>query len=547
MKQGGVLSVKQFAFSVGLLIVALRFITLGIPGLIEPSDARYAQIAATMIETNDWVMPRIQTDANELMPYWSKPPLAFWLMAGSLETFGHSVWAARLPSALGWLLTAVLLYGFGKRHFDESTGTLGPLFFMSTFSVFAISGTSLIDPLLTLLTTASMVAFAEVVWGAQSRKYFLVTCTLLGLGVLIKGPVALVFPVISCLTFLAWGRRLSILRKLPWTSGIALFTFVTAPWFVLAELRTPGYLSYFLVEENFRRFFSSSVRLTSGSGHKTPYGFILLLLPLMLLPWVVFIPQFFRKLSFDHSKAEVLKFVAAWFLAPVVCLMFGRHVLASYLLPVVPPFALLAAWRLSRQNESFVSKQFFAFDILCFILLICFLCYLAVGQQLWFGVSSTHFTLSALGVLAAISLTTIMFRPKRSGGGVYCSTLSASLLLAGATLSSAMPLDMFKSTSFLIEHLERQHHPSDKKVVFLDRVPLSAFFLRKLKQESHLTPMAVSEAALKEIDCGVVVIRDKDVSTLSEAEKSRPWEKVGRWRVLDLGDPHEEHLLQHAT
>lgn len=546
MKDASVLSLGKMACCAGLIVVALRFLTLGIPALVEPSDARYAQIAANMIEMGDWIMPRIQESGNEVIPYWSKPPLAFWLMAGSLNIFGHSVWAVRLPSALAWLLTGVLILLFGNRHLEKKVGAVGALCYMTTFSVFVLSGTSLIDPLLTLLTAASMICFAEVLWGQSRRGYFLAGSSVLGLGVLTKGPIALAFPLISITAFLIWSRKFSALRQLPWISAVVIFAMVTVPWFFVAEFRTPGFLSYFLLEENLKRFFSSNISLTSGSGHRSPYGIVILLLPLMLLPWVLLVFPCIRAISAECRKADAMKFLVCWFLMPVVCLMFGRHVLATYLMPVIPPFALLLSCGLTTSGMFSNLRSILLFNYLCFGLLVALLLLITFGYPTWLGASPSYWSIALVTMLSLAALGIAVFWRKTAYTTHFISFISASLLLCGTIVSSYVPLGMLKSTSFLIQHLELQHHPSDTKITFLNRVPMSALFYRKLLEVSHLAPIVVSEGDLNGVDCGIVVVRDKDVFSLPAEIRYRRWESVGRWRILDLGRPHDEHLARDA-
>ena len=105
---------------VTLLGLGLFFPGLGVPGLMDPDEGRYAEIAREMLLLRDWLIPHLN-----LVPYLEKPPLVYWLTSMSLGAFGLAEWAARLPSALAALAGLYLAFLAGAGPVGGAPGALG--------------------------------------------------------------------------------------------------------------------------------------------------------------------------------------------------------------------------------------------------------------------------------------------------------------------------------------------------------------------------------------------------------------------------------------
>lgn len=233
-------------------LLIIRLFSLGAYPLTDTSEARYGEMVRKMLELDDWVTLWFDYGA----PFWGKPPLAFWLSAISAKVLGLSEFALRLPSFLLGLGMLGLVGGLARRRGDDYA-LIATLVLGSSSLFFVASGAVLTDTALAFSVTLSMVAFwrgvADPKPGAAVWRYLLFAA--LGLGLLSKGPVAV---ILSTAPILAWavlnGRLWTSIRALPWMSGLGLMLLIAVPWYLLAEQRTPGFLDYFLVGENFRRF-----------------------------------------------------------------------------------------------------------------------------------------------------------------------------------------------------------------------------------------------------------------------------------------------------
>ena len=165
--------------------------------------------------------------------------------------------AARLPSWLATLGSLGLLFVYARRYFGDPIAKMALLIYATCALVYIASGAVITDPFLALATTWAMVALAMAareprpVW---SYGFFVAVA----LGLLAKGPLMLVLVVGPMLPLvILYPSIRTAFKQLPWFSGLALMLLLSVPWYLLAELKTPGFLNYFLVGEHFLRFVDS--------------------------------------------------------------------------------------------------------------------------------------------------------------------------------------------------------------------------------------------------------------------------------------------------
>ncbi|MEO6365992.1 MAG: glycosyltransferase family 39 protein, partial [Luteimonas sp.] len=103
--------VSRHRLWIALLALVLAFGFLGTRGIWDPDEGRYTNVAINMLDSGDWLNPR----RNEDIGHWTKPPLTYWAIASSVGAFGKNPWAARLPSALSYLLCIWLAWRIARR------------------------------------------------------------------------------------------------------------------------------------------------------------------------------------------------------------------------------------------------------------------------------------------------------------------------------------------------------------------------------------------------------------------------------------------------
>jgi 4-amino-4-deoxy-L-arabinose transferase-like glycosyltransferase len=205
-------------------------------------ESRYAVPARNMVTSGNWLDPQLQVNTNELSLDPSlrlvKPPLLYWLQATAMTVFGSTVFAARLPSALATLATAVLVYHIATRTFDRRAGLAGGLAFLIFPGVSVGShagGAAVPDPLLTLCGSL----FVWLTWRGREQPRLLVPAGIAaGLAVMTKGVAAGVF-VIALVPLAVWARRRYREHWRSVLAGVASTLVVALPWHLYAWLAHP--------------------------------------------------------------------------------------------------------------------------------------------------------------------------------------------------------------------------------------------------------------------------------------------------------------------
>jgi 4-amino-4-deoxy-L-arabinose transferase-like glycosyltransferase len=340
-----------------LLSSLLFFCRLRTP-LLEPEEARYAEIPRQMLHADRWIVPLLHGQ-----DYLDKPPLFYWMVMGSYRLFGVHDWSARLVAGLVGVLTVAVVYGWAWRTLGSRYALAAGLV-LCLMPEFVYRG-RMVTPngLLALWTTAALAAgdiarrfYALPSWGgglgwgvrepASDRStphpnpppqggrgkiqwgWWVVGGVLTGLGLLTKGPVAAAL-VVPPLLAAGWiDRRLVRVGLLGWASFFAAAIAVAAPWFVAISCRCPQFAGYFF-------WFHNVVRFAAPFDHIKPIWFYMPQLALGVLPWPLLLiaptrRPFPRAIGFALAAAlwSVLFFSLAGSKRPV------------YLLPVLPPLAL---------------------------------------------------------------------------------------------------------------------------------------------------------------------------------------------------------------
>ena len=324
-----------------VLLLTMYLSRIGGWVLQDPDEGRYAEIPREMIERGDWVTPKLFH-----VNYFEKPPLLYWLTAASFETFGQTEAAARIVPAVSGIVTVLLTFALAVRLSGRRVAWLGSGILATMPLFFALSQALLIDMLLTACMSATMLGVYGAHRAEKKRGWALLVGFSVALGMLAKGLIAIVLPGGIALAFLLWRRDLPTVRALLDWRVILLFLVVTVPWFVLVSQRNPDFLQFFFVREHFQRFAGNAgVRVGHPEG---PFYYV----PVVLLgpaPWTVLALVLAAtadgRQAFKEIPAEVRAFCLLWF--GIVFLFFSAATskLGSYILPAMPPLAILiAAW-----------------------------------------------------------------------------------------------------------------------------------------------------------------------------------------------------------
>ena len=303
--------------------------------LMLPDEGRYAGVAWEMLRSGDWLTPTLNG-----LPYFHKPPLFYWITAGSLATFGLHEWAARAASVLAATAGALAFYLFIRRWRDRRVARLGLLALLAQ-PLWTLGGQfANLDMLVAACISASIVLFAHAALCVAARlpyrRALAGAYLAAALGVLAKGLIGAVLPALVIVLWLALRREWRALRSLLWLPGVLLFLLVAAPWFIAMQSRHAEFLDYFFIVQHFKRF------ATAGFNNVMPFWFYPAALALLALPWWPWLPRAFRRGTASGGEPGALRtLMLTWLLAIVVFFSLPASKLIGYVLPAVPPLVYL--------------------------------------------------------------------------------------------------------------------------------------------------------------------------------------------------------------
>ena len=324
-----------------LLLTAVAACTLflrlgGLP-FLGADEPRYARIAEEMGRAGNWVTPLLEGH-----PWLEKPPLYYWITIPLYRVFGVSEAVARIGPALCALAACVAVFQLGAKWWSRRAGLLGGSILLTSVGFCAFGRSASPDMPLTATFTVAMAFLADAAVQCRLQAWKLwIAYALLGLAILAKGPAALILAAGIVLMFWVMDERggsLGAMRVLP---GLAICLLVSVPWFWLV-FRENGFsfISVFFVNHHLARYVSDLHH------HEQPVYFFLPVLFGFLYPWSAWFPLLLPASlqswirNWRHWDRRTL-FLACWALFPLLFFSLSTSKLPGYILPSMPPVALL--------------------------------------------------------------------------------------------------------------------------------------------------------------------------------------------------------------
>ena len=315
-----------------LALLALWLLaTLGLRPLLLPDEGRYAEVARAMWH-GDLLVPTLNG-----LPFFHKPPRFYWLDIAALQLFGAHEFAARFGAAIGaWLMGAALFVAMRRWHGPRPAAiALGVL---ATTPFFFVGGQyANHDMLVGGLITCAVLALARALESSTriELRWLVGAWLLCALAVLAKGLIGVVLPALVIGPWLLAQRRWRQLPGLLHPLALLAFAAVALPWFVAMRLRYPGFFDYFVIEQHFHRFEQSDFNNARGA------WFFIVVLPLLTLPWSVWLPAALRRVG--TAPTPTLALYAWWTIAVVGFFSIPSAKLVGYALPALAPWCALLA------------------------------------------------------------------------------------------------------------------------------------------------------------------------------------------------------------
>lgn len=417
----------RFWFVAIISIIVIFFNLGGIP-LLDPDEPVYAETPKEMFVFDEFVSPRIFGE------YWyDKPPMYYWLVAGSYKILGISEFSSRFPSALLAIACALFIYWSGRRLFNERVGMISALVLTTSIEFFYLGKAAVTDMTLLFCFTVSLLSFIE-------KRYYM-AYAFAGLATLTKGPIGLLLPGAIVFSYILVTRNWSYLKTMKIPSGLLLYSVIALPWYVVMyQLHGSAFIDTFLGFHNITRFTSP----------EHPEGILwYYYIPVLILgffPWTsIMLQSIWTSLTKSKDDFPILVFLNIWTIVIFVFFSISQTKLVSYILPMYPSLALVVGWYIDRLWTTSHEKTSYSWAISLIILAALFI----VGM--FFGLKDMPELASGVYVSAAIfslmSIVVTYFVWTRAIGRAFWTQILGMLLFSMVLVGILFPLAAPKFTT----------------------------------------------------------------------------------------------------
>ncbi len=324
-----------------ILLYLSFFFNLGSVPLFDLDEGAFSEATREMIARGDYITTYL---GGELR--FDKPILIYWLQAMSVGLFGLNEFALRLPSALAATGWAALLYLFVRRIYDGKRALLATLFMVASLQISVIAKAAIADALLNLWIAGSM--FSVWLYITERRRLWLyLAFAAIGLGMLTKGPVAVMIPFV--VTFLYFAIKRDLRR---WVAavfnpvGLLIFFAVALPWYLL-EYRDQGmrFIEGFFLKHNLSRFEESF------EGHSGSFLYYVPVLLIGTIPFTGLLIAAFGRVR-EFFKEDATLFFLLWFGFVFLFFSFSGTKLPHYVIYGYTPLFILMALHFDKIRSS---------------------------------------------------------------------------------------------------------------------------------------------------------------------------------------------------
>jgi len=329
-----------------IIIISFVLISANIGGLYiyALDEAKNSGCAREMMEQGEWVVPTFNYELRT-----DKPPLHYYFMIGAYSLFGVNAFSARIFSVIMGVLTILSIWYLAVRYYGNRTSLYTSIVLLASLHFVLQFHMAVPDPYLIFLITLGFVSF-YIFYKENKSLYLLISYVSFGLGVLVKGPVAIILPGLAILLFLLFTRTFNwnYFLKLKPLWILAVLLLIIAPWFIMVGIETDGvWIQDFFFRHNLGRYTESM------EGH----GSIFLVTPLIvivgLLPLSIFFIQAYRFGWINRKKEPLLLYAGIISLTFIIFFAFSKTKLPNYTVPAYPFIALLIGRYLDVLQDSF--------------------------------------------------------------------------------------------------------------------------------------------------------------------------------------------------
>jgi 4-amino-4-deoxy-L-arabinose transferase-like glycosyltransferase len=473
------LNERKIPLLIVLVFIPLFMFYLGVPSFWEEDESIYVDITREMILRHDYV----STFFN-YQPRFDKPPLNFWITAVFYKLFGMNEFTSRLASNIFGFLGLILVYLFGKKLFNRRSGWLAALILGTSFLYFIETQMAIIDTTLTFFITLTLYWFYQGYFERQPR--FLVFMGIpLGLGILTKGPVALLLPAaIGMMTGLSeiFKKRENWRSLFNWRilAAFAIAFAICLPWYLAMWSRhgmafLDAHFGYHMI-----RRFSTAIEGHGGGWYY--YLYYVILLFIAFLPWSFGITGSISAVIKKLTDSKYF-FLFSWSIVIFGFFTIAQTKLPGYILPLLPPVALMmGSWWDGLFDESKSNSHFWWGNaIQCLIALLFVALIIYKKSELPAGYESTVGIFVALPVSLLVTAIVLLFTYlyTKSYRLPFKISFGISYIFWAVFLMSLVPIiEDFKPSKYLAAAANRYLTDKDTIISTIPEPKSAVFYTR---------------------------------------------------------------------
>lgn len=336
-------------------IILAAFTGLSRTPLFQPIEGLTAEVAREMLESGDLFVPHFNYSI-----YADKPPLFYWVTIPGLKLFGNTEFGARFGLAMVGIAEIILVFLLGRLLYGSLAGLMGAVALTCSIGHIIFTRLAMVDILFSTCLTATFLCFS--LGYIEERRRFLwwtLAGACIGMAVLTKSLIGLVFPVFTLGLFTLFTRQWNLLKQKAVMGALLGLLVVVIPWHLYMIFRVPGFAYQYFWNEQVLRFLDMrQPRDYIG----TPLPLYLLSVLVWALPWSLYFAHIiwgFRRRKKDNSKLCLLGRYLPWLWMGSVVGFFSLTDarLFYYTIPALPAFALLVGWFWS-EVENLDGKKF---------------------------------------------------------------------------------------------------------------------------------------------------------------------------------------------
>jgi 4-amino-4-deoxy-L-arabinose transferase-like glycosyltransferase len=470
-----------------VLAVCPYFIDLDGSAIWDANEAFYVETPREMIERGDYVFPTFNYE-----PRVNKPVLSYWIVAGFYHLFGISPGVQRIPIAIGGLVLIAVAFVLARAAAPPGLAAAASWWAALGLAIaprlLVFARRIFIDIYITMFMALTLMFFALSERYPERRRLCLALMyASVGLGVLTKGPIAILLPGLAFAIYLVAHREVGRIRDMMLPLGTIVVLAIVVPWYAaLYQHSGWGPIKSFLLTENGERFFA-------GAGVNADHRGVWFYIPVVFsdsFPWsFLLIPaaaMWFRdrgRVPADGSF-RIRSLLWIWLLVIVGFFSLSAGKQDLYIFPIVPAVAALAGIAIARvlaaapQTAGRTGMRPAVGAIGGFLLVI------GAGFFALFHGPFAVYVLdgsASIGIVAVVAGAVVILLAARDRIGQALTAVAAAMIVASwIFVVRVLPsFEAYKPAPALARALQQHAQPNDRIVTYNVALPSLVYYLRR--------------------------------------------------------------------